>query len=329
MLQEIKVDETNRSDRRKWTWNWMQEARAADVQTVLKELQPYWPITERQLYYRLISSGLIEGKHWHKFGNPKNGKPNNLYDALIALLKWMRIEERIPWEAITDDHRELTKKSGFSDEATFVHQELNNFLKGYRKCRAHRQKYYVEVWIEKHALLNIVKPVATKYCRRVMVCKGYNSITFQADFYNRAVEAMQRDQKPVVLYFGDWDPSGVDMLERTVQTLQEDLGLFGVEFWRGGINPDQFELIDASPVPIKASDTRAKKFIEKHGRTAYELDAFHPRKLQELVDYCIQQFTDMDVLKEDQKMEEKERRNLRDLRERVEWEVEDWLEENE
>jgi hypothetical protein len=46
---------------------------------------------------------------------------------------------------------------------------------------AQKQGNYIEIWIEKAALLHIVKPVADDFCRRVVVCRGYNSITFQED----------------------------------------------------------------------------------------------------------------------------------------------------
>ena len=64
---------------------------------------------------------------------------------------------------------------------------------------AQKQENYIEIWIEKAALLHIVEPIADDFCRRVTVCKGYNSITFQAEFYKRAQEALGFDQQPVVL----------------------------------------------------------------------------------------------------------------------------------
>lgn len=102
----------------------------------------------------------------------------------------MRIDEHLPWDALADEHRMLSGKVGFENPQEFIEQELENFLSGYRRCLAHRQDHYIEVWIEKAVLYHIVKPVVNKYCRRLVCCRGYNSITFQADLYNRALEVL-------------------------------------------------------------------------------------------------------------------------------------------
>ena len=68
-------------------------------------------------------------------------------------------------------------------------------------------------------------------------------------------------------------------------------------------------------MPIKQTDTRAKRFIEQHGPTAYELDALHPLQLQDLVRKSIKQFTDMDAIAENKEQEEVENERLDILRE--------------
>ncbi len=73
------------------------------------------------------------------------------------------------------------------------------------------------------------------------------------------------DQQPIVLYFGDWDPSGVNMIYAAMQTLTDELDLDMVRYIRAGINPEHFSEIQADPVPINADDTRAKRFVDQHG----------------------------------------------------------------
>jgi hypothetical protein len=215
----------------------------------------------------------------------------------------MRIDERLSWNAITDEHRTTTAKLGFTDVREFLAYELGNFLTGYNRCRAQKQEKYIEIWIEKAALLHIVQPVADEFCRRVVCCKGYNSITFQSKFYDRATEAIRMGQEPIVLYFGDWDPSGENMILAAMQTLTEELDLYGVTYHRCGINHEHFDMISADPVPLKPDDSRTKKFVEKYGKTAYELDAFHPLQLQDLVRESIRGFTDMGVYAENAEQE--------------------------
>lgn len=315
-MEKIILDTTTRSKRQAWSWTQLKEARASDVLEIANALQEYWPINERQLYYRLISSNLVNQDHWHKDGDASKEKPD-VYSVLSPLLKWMRIDEILPWDAITDEHRILTPKQGYTDINHFVDNELHWFLEGYEKCLAQKQEHYIEVWIEKAALFRIVEPIVSKYCRRLVVCKGYNSVTFQADFYRRAQEALNLGQKPIVLYTGDWDPSGVNMIYAAVQTLEDELGLVGVDYYRCGINQDHFDSIPADPVPIKPTDKRTKRFIELYGTTCYELDALHPRDLQALVEDSILTFTDIDIAKELYQQEGQDRAKLAGVKRQI------------
>jgi len=207
----LELDSTTRSERKQWAWTPQNLKRRDDVMSVFNELQPYWPITERQSFYRLISSPLVTQNHWHQHGNPRRPRVD-VYQTLGRLLKWMRIDEVLPWEAIIDETRILTPKVGYASAEDFIFSELDYMLSGYSRCLASDQRNHIEIWIEKQALLRLIEPVASKYCRRVLCCKGYNSISFQADFYQRMEEAKSRGLKPIVLYFGDWDPSGFNMI---------------------------------------------------------------------------------------------------------------------
>jgi hypothetical protein len=286
-MEQLELNELTRSDR-KWAWTNRNLARADDIRSAMDELYRWWPMTARQVYYRLISSDAVKQAHWYW-----KGEQVNIYKAVVRTLKWMRIDDKLPWSAITDEHRVTTPKIGYTDTKEFVDSEMDNFLSGYSRCMAQKQENYIEIWIEKAALLHIVKPVADEFCRRMVVCRGFNSITFQTMFYDRALEAIGMGQQPIVLYFGDWDPSGVNMIHAAMQTLTDELDLDMVRYIRAGINPEHFEMIQANPVPIKPSDTRFSRFIKQYGETAYELDALHPEQLQKLVRSSIEAFTDM------------------------------------
>jgi len=286
-MEELVLNEITRS-KRKWAWTNRNIARADDIRSAMDELRRWWPMTARQIYYRIISSNAVKQDHWYW-----KDSQVDIYKAVVRTLKWMRIDEKLPWSAITDEHRVTTPKIGFTDMREFVDSEMDNFLSGYSRCMAQKQENYIEIWIEKAALLHIVKPVADEFCRRMVVCRGFNSITFQTMFYDRALEAIGMGQQPIVLYFGDWDPSGVNMIHAAMQTLTDELELYTVKYYRAGINPEHFEMIQANPVPIKPSDTRSGRFIKQYGETAYELDALHPEQLQKLVRTSIEAFTEM------------------------------------
>jgi hypothetical protein len=107
------------------------------------------------------------------------------------------------------------------------------------------------------------------------------------------------------------------MIYAAIQTLQEELDLFGVEYYRAGINPEHFNVIPADPVPIKPSDSRARRFMRNYGTTAYELDAFHPEQLQQLVKDSIIKFTDMKAYEENLHQEEKDQIDIDFLKDGV------------
>ena len=59
-MEALVLDSLSRSERTPWAWTDRNNKRAADVMTVMEELKRYWPLTVRQVYYRLISSNVIK-----------------------------------------------------------------------------------------------------------------------------------------------------------------------------------------------------------------------------------------------------------------------------
>lgn len=292
--------------RRKWYWTALQEERADQVTQVVNDLKPYWPLTLRQIYYQLVVKGLIVNRR-------------SRYNMLSKLVKWMRIDERLSWNVLEDRSRTVTDKRGFENIENFIEQEKHYFLGGYERCLVQGQDKYIEVWTEKDALLRIFKDVVRPYCMRAVVCRGYQSVTFIADYYSRAEKALMKGQEPVVLYFGDLDPSGVQMLEATIETLEDELELWGVEFKRLALNPEQVEFynLPTDPTAAKSSDPRYQKYKGKYGDVAVELDALHPKDLKNLIRKAIESEIDMDLFEEQEDQEEEDSEQIGVFRDRV------------
>ena len=284
----------------------MQLERAENVIEVITELREYWPLTLRQIYYRLVGKGFIPNTVSH-------------YNMLSRLLKWMRIDERLPWDVLEDRVRVITDKRGFDDIRSFIYQETRNYLTNYTRCLIQGQGKHIEVWTEKEALFRIFDGVVYPYCLRTVVCRGYNSVTFIADFYKRAERAIMKGQQPIVLYFGDLDPSGVDMLEATIITLQDEFGLCGVEFKRIGLNPEHIAKYNLflDPEAAKRKDTRYKKFVKRFGPIAVELDALHPFELEDMIRESIETEIDMDMFNTERDQENAEIVSLADIKDRA------------
>jgi hypothetical protein len=195
----------------------MQLDRLNKVQKVLDELEDYKPLTLRQVYYQLVGRGFIE-----------NNKSQ--YTMLSNLLKWARIEGHIGWDTIEDRVRVFHNGAGWNDKGEFIEQEVSSFLSGYRRDLMQSQEKYIEVWIEKDALSSIFRKITFPYCISTVVCRGFSSVSFLNDFKNRL--SYNEDKNPIMLYFGDFDPSGVEMLESMKTTLRQELGVADIEFKR-------------------------------------------------------------------------------------------------
>lgn len=279
--------------RRNWTWTQLQVNRLDRVLEVLEEQKDYKPLTLRQVYYQLVGKGYIENK-------------KSEYVGLSKLVKHARLSGLISWDDIEDRGRTLNTFYSWGDADEFYEDEKEGFLSGYRRDILQTQTKYVEIWIEKDALSRVFTIEAEKYQIPVVVCKGFSSVTFLNDFRRRLNR--EEDQERVMLYFGDFDPSGLEMLDAMQTTLEEEMEVFDLEYKRIALNKDDIfnYNLPADPDALKETDTRAKKFKEKHGTFAVELDALPPAILVEKIREAIETELDMDELKEQRRIEKTE-----------------------
>jgi len=292
--------------RRKWTWTQHRLEQGNQVIHVVNELRDFWPLTLRQIYYRLVAAGYLENTR-------------SKYNDLSALIKHMRLDEWLPWEVLGDRVRRVSAKRGWEDHMEFFEAHVESFLEGYERCYVQNQKCYVEIWTEKDALSQVFEKVAYPYCIRAVTCRGYQSITFLDSFRRRARAAMERGQKPVILYFGDLDPSGWQMLEAIKQTLEDDMGLWGVEYQRVALTPEQIMSygLPHDPQAVKITDRRYRNYVERFGDLAVELDALHPQVLRELAVEAIESQLDMDLFLEQIEVEQVERERLAFMKQKI------------
>jgi hypothetical protein len=302
--------------RRKWSWTEQNMRRSETVREVLDELKRYQPLTVRQVFYRLLARGYFLLSCWTKRKGIMLSKP---YTALCTLLKWMRIDDHISWNTLEDRTRYISDKRGFEDIWDFIDQEKKWVLNGYERCLIQGQDKYVEVWVEKDALGRVFIDITDKYCIRTVVNRGFQSVTFTADFYRRATQAMKHGQEVVVLYFGDLDPSGVSMFEAAIKTITDELGLTGIEYKRVALTPKQVIKYDlpTDPTAAKPSDTRYKKYAQKYGTLAVELDALHPEKLRQIAKDAIESEIDMELYETQKELEMEDLEIIKSFREKI------------
>jgi hypothetical protein len=173
---------------------------------------------------------------------------------------------------------------------------------------------------EKDALAGILWPLARQFHVSLQVNKGYSSQSamyeaaarFKAKEYyeNTSTEPAHSVQRRLVLlYLGDHDPSGEDM----VRDIRERLSMFGVEVdvRKIALTIRQVRQYNPPPNPAKITDPRAVDYIRKHGEKSWEVDALPPEVLSQLIRAAFAELVDESELRRVLKLEERDKKRLR------------------
>lgn len=274
--------------------------RLAVINGIIEEYQSDgYVLTLRQLYYQLVSRDVIPNKQ-------------SEYSKLSTLLKEGRMSGFVDWDAIEDRLRKPSKPASFDSPKDILRAAINQ----YALPRQDGQDTYLEVWVEKDALSGVLKRVTERYHVPILVNRGYSSASAMFDSYQRFNAAYQDGQEIRVLYLGDYDPSGIDMIrdirDRTFEFFGEnddvDFQIIPIALTR-----DQIRQYNPPPNPAKVSDPRAKDFIKKHGTTSWEVDALRPDVLNELLDDSIREHINIDVFDEIVNKEQSHKDKLQSL----------------
>lgn len=275
-------------------------ARIVRINEILSEYDQ--KLTARQVYYQFVSRGWLENTE-------------RSYKGLTSLLTDARYAGLVDWEAIEDRGREPAIPLEFRDLAHRVESAIEN----YRLDRWEGQENYVELWVEKQALAGVLAPLARKFHVTLMVNKGYSSASAMKDAaerirfaYNDAVDAGQA-KMPIILYLGDHDPSGEDMVRDIEDRLNEFLAgdTVEVEVRELALTMAQIRKFNPPPNPAKVTDSRAAAYIAKYGPQSWELDALPPRELNRIVERAFAGVLDLDKYNAVIKREEADKAKLR------------------
>lgn len=229
------------------------------------------PLTVRQIYYRFVGEQLIE---------------NSLksYKKIATILAEAREQEFIEYASIVDRTRQVIKPSSWSNPSDF----FQTVRKAYKKTLLVDQDNYIEVWVEKDALVGVFEPITEKYDINLVSGRGYPS---HSALYQASVRA-NTDKTIKYLYFGDFDPSGEDIFRDIRERMAN---LFGIqaEFEKVALTEEDIKKYNLPPAPTKITDSRTTQFVAKHGDVSVELDALPPDVLTEKIEEAIMKNLDM------------------------------------
>jgi hypothetical protein len=177
---------------------WVAE-KAYVVHHIIKVVESYqaqgYKLTLRQLYYQLVAADYI----------PNHDK---VYKKLSGIVNDVKYSGLINWDAIEDRGR----VPHIAYSVANVQEAIDDAASYFRLDRQRGQEVNVEVWTEKDAISAILKRVTNRYGVRLVVNKGYTSSTAMYQSYCRFIDQINEGKKVRVLYFGDHDPSGLDMV---------------------------------------------------------------------------------------------------------------------
>jgi len=251
-------------------------------------------LTIRGLHYQLVGLGMTNDKKH--------------YDKVVNNMIQARWEGLVDFDAFVDNDRETigytdSRETVFEDKVAEGKRQVHLWMTNYSKNRWENQVFYPEIFIEKKALQGTFLPPCDKWNVALNPCKGYPSLTFLNDAAWRFKIAQRYDKIPIILYFGDYDPSGED-IPRSIEANLKKLGVDAIQLKRYALMEEQVIEWNLPPAPIKPGDARSKNW---DGLGQVELDAIEPRKLQLMCADAIIEHFDQDLYEDlmDQEGEER------------------------
>lgn len=222
-----------------------------------------YELTLRQVYYQLVARGYIENNE-------------RSYKNIGNLINDGRLAGLIDWNSITDRTRNLRHNSHWDRPQDVIYSAKYSYLLD----KWEGQPNYVEVWVEKDALVDIVgqacQPIDTPYF-------SYRGYTSQSEMWTAARRFLRQNQREgrYIIHLGDHDPSGIDM----TRDIQERLEMFGADVFvkRVALTMKQVKTYNPPPNPAKITDSRCGKYIDQYGEESWELDALEPQMLVNLI----------------------------------------------
>lgn len=241
-------------------------------------------VTLRQLFYRLVSAGILPNTQ-------------SVYRTLSARTAEARRAGKFP--DLIDRTRTIHRYACFNG----VYDAKKWLAEIYRRDRTEGQEVSLYIGVEKNGLVAQIQSWFGDLGIPIIALGGYSS----QSYVDEVVSDVLSQQRPsVLLYAGDFDPSGIDIDRDFVKRTN----CFD-KVIRVALNEEQIERYNLPPQMGKSTDTRSKKFISKKGKLVQvELDALQPDVLQNLFMEQIVNYFNFDTFNKVIEKEKGEREQL-------------------
>jgi hypothetical protein len=283
------------------------------IMKILDETKNFWPQSDRQIHYRLLNnSPLIHAK------KPQSIYTNyrKSYQSLCELLTRARLEGYISWDAIDDPTRTTALWNVFPSVEPFFKKQMDGFLTGYFRNFMASQPHHIEIIGEKNTIEGIIKPIAMEFRIPYTLSRGYSSSQPRYKLAQRYEESGKN--KLILLILTDHDPDGDEIAQSFCRSMRDDFGIENIHPVRVALTREQVNVLGLPPI-MQAKDTSRnyQKFFDKHGGDVFELEAVPPEKLQQILKDAILSVIDIDAFNREQELEEADRLEIQEQRNRI------------
>lgn len=226
-------------------------------------------VTLRQLFYRLVSAQVLPNTH-------------SAYKTLSDRTARARRDGTFP--SLIDRGRKIHRPTSWRSPQEIVTAARD----GYRRDRTEGQGVSIYLGVEKAGMVVQLESWFGDLGVPILALGGYSSQTYVDDIIG---DVSRYHRQAVLLYAGDFDPSGEDIdRDLEARTCCWD------EVVRVALTAEQ---VQEHELPInagKATDSRAAGFVERHGELVQvELDALAPETLQVLYRAALNDYWDPDA----------------------------------
>lgn len=233
-------------------------------------------VTLRQLFYRLVSGGLLE-----------NTRAN--YDRLssrTAKARWERQKfDGKHFPELIDPTRAVVRAAAHASAG----DALAELASEYRRHRTEGQPYQIWLGVEKRALVEqLYAWFGDPLGLPIVALGGYVTRPLATQIIH-AVQADDDCRDAVMLYAGDFDATGQDI----VANIRARLGPYFEAIQHVALTREQVAEYALPAAPGKTTDSRSAAFLLEHGESVQiELDALPPDVLRALYQARIDAFWD-------------------------------------
>jgi len=265
-----------------------------------------YDLTLRGLYYQFVARRWIDNEQKE-------------YKRLGDIISNARLAGEIDWHHLVDRTRNLQRLPTWETPKSIIEAAAQS----YREDLWEKQPVYVEVWVEKDALLGVLAQACQPWHVPYFSCRGYTSqnemwhaaqrlrARGSGDGDSRSAATAIRHNESVVIHLGDHDPSGIDMTRDIRDRLRTLSGGDPINVDRIALTMAQIRQYNPPPNPAKVKDSRFEDYVrENHTNDSWELDALDPDVLVDLINRRIQKYLDRKRWDRDVAAMERNRRSL-------------------